>query len=218
MFLNIYIIILAVNAGSMRQYLLLAAAVTCVAGLYLASTLAGPASISLASLAEHEGETVQVTGLVVHVERYDTAASFLLRDGSVSARVFSPDGVTGRVGDRVQVTGTVQRYEGMLEIVSDEITVLEHANDTVPLPVLADRYSRYLDTCITTCGAAVNVTRHSFRLVNDSCSVEVRHPGRTCNVTAGDEATVTAMLRYDEEAMCFYLSLERSSHHVAGTG
>lgn len=214
MLLNGYIIIAAVNLGNMRQYLLLAAAVISIAGLYLVSTASDPASISPASLPEHEGEAVQVTGLVVHVERYNEAASFVLRDGSVSTRVFSPDGVAARLGDRVQVTGEVQRYEGTLEIVSEEVTILERANDTVPLSALAEQHSHFLDTCVTTHGVAVNVTRRSFRLVNGSCSVEVRHPGRPCNVTAGDQVIVTAMLRYDPQAMCFYLSIERNSHHV----
>ncbi len=201
-----------------RQYLLLAAAVGCIAGLYLASTASGPASISLARLAEHEGEEVQVTGLVVHVEHYDTAVSFVLRNGSVSTTVFSPDGAPVRLGDRVQVTGEVQRYEGMLEILSEHTTILERANDTIPLQVLAEQHRRFLDTCITTRGAAVNVTPDSFRLVNGSCNVDVRHIGRTCNVTTGDVVTVTAMLRYDPERMCFYLSIERGTHGVERPG
>lgn len=204
--------------GNTRQYLLLGATIVCIAGLYLVGTASEPASISLVNLAEHEGEEVQVTGLVVYVERYDRAASFVLRDGPVSARIFSPDGTAARQGDQVRVTGTVQRYQGMLEIVAENIAVVEHANTTVQLPVLAERYSDFLDTTVTTAGSAANVTPDSFRLVDGCCSINVRHPSGACTVTPGDRVAVTAMLRYDPEAMCFYLSIERSAHGIERQG
>jgi hypothetical protein len=207
-----------VNLGSSRQHLLLGAALVCIAGLYLLATASEPASIPLADLADYEGETVRVTGLAVQVERYDSSASLLLRDSSTSAWVYVPDGVTVRRGDRIRVTGTVQRYEGRLEIMADGVTVLAYTNDSIPLPLLASRHDDFCDTTVTVNGTAANVTRHGFRLADGTCSILVRHPGRTYNITRGDEVTVTAMLRYDPDTMCFYLSTERSSHQVTRLG
>ncbi len=206
------------NPGSSRQYLLLGAALVCIAGLHLLATASEPTSIPLADLAEHEGKTVRVTGLVVQVERYDSSASLLLRDGSTSARVYVPDEVTVRRGDRIRVTGTIQRYEGRLEIMADGVTVLAYTNDSIPLPVLASLHSRYRDTTVTVNGTAANATMHGFRLADGTCSIMVRHPGRTYNITRGDEVTVTAMLRYDHDTLSFYLSTERSSHQVTRLG
>lgn len=206
------------NRGDTRQYLLLAAAVICIAGLYLAGTASEPSSISLADLDEHEGETVQVAGYVVHVERYSQASGFVLRNDSVSARVFSPDGADVRLADRVRVTGTVQRYEGRLEIMADNVTKLASAGHAVPLSVLAGQYDEFLDTTVTTNGSVEKVTDTAFQLVDGSCCITVRHPEGPCNVSAGDRVSVTAAVRYDPGILCFYLSIERDDHHVALRG
>ncbi|MFO8133713.1 MAG: OB-fold nucleic acid binding domain-containing protein [Thermoplasmatota archaeon] len=206
------------NRGDTRQYLLLAAAVVCIAGLYLVGTASEPSSISLADLDEHEGETVQAAGLVVHVQRYSQAASFVLRNGSVSARVFSPHGADIRQGDRVRVTGTVQRYQGRLEIMADNVTVLASAIRMVPLSVLAGCYDDFLGATVTVNGSAARVGPEMFRLADGSHSIEVRHPEQACNLTAGIEVSVTGTLRYDPDILCFYLSIERDDHWIARRG
>jgi hypothetical protein len=103
------------------------------AGPLDAGTGAGPASIDLADLAGHEGQRVQVGGLVMDVDE----TGFALDDGTALGRVAAGGDAAALLpllapGDAVGVTGLVRAADG------GPVVRLERASDLVRLGDLGE--------------------------------------------------------------------------------
>lgn len=96
--------------------------VACILFLYFLSTLSQPIMIDLHEIPEYEGKQVIVEGVVTE-HRTTTYGGQIIEIENLDSKnssktiVFVEGETPVEYGDRIQVTGTVQRYKGEWEIV-----------------------------------------------------------------------------------------------------
>jgi hypothetical protein len=97
--------------------------------------------IDASGVSDSDGVYCSIIGVVTSPD-YDGNAgySFYMSDATGSINVFSFSDIgtfAANVGDAIRVVGTIDQFNGLLEIVADSITVLSSGNSVVALPAAA---------------------------------------------------------------------------------
>ncbi len=73
---------------------------------------------------DHLGETVTIQGVVFSPNYQTSNNSFYISDGTAGTDIFmySPPLYTWNMGDMLEITGVVNQYNGMTEIIPDDST------------------------------------------------------------------------------------------------
>ncbi|MDD5778446.1 MAG: hypothetical protein PHU95_03245 [Candidatus Thermoplasmatota archaeon] len=209
-------------SGTNKRYVYLAAALAGLAGLYTLGCYVQPPQVSITDVQEHEGETVSVVGRVVDAYQAGEASIITICRGDARLMVFVPGGCAVHYGDRVEVEGTVQRYQGRWEIAADRVETLRSWDAvSIPLWELASHYDDYVDTNVNVTGYISRLYESSFYLtdVQQQYSVQVRHP-RSMNLSARrhDQVAVRARLTYTPDTMSLYLDICEEAHGITVLG
>lgn len=90
--------------------------------MYAAGEFLEPEKADIGEISENDvGETLVVEGTVADFYSTDTASFFTLEDGSGSISVTDFDSRKFDNGERINVSGQVDLYQGDLQIVASEI-------------------------------------------------------------------------------------------------
>lgn len=203
----------------MRRYLYLAGAVLCILFLYFLSVISHPYEIDISDVDNYEGKVVTVEGIVAGKECGDTFEMLTIRDGNHSAQVFVYGSTGVQYGDRLRVTGKVERYGGRMEIHAKTIEVVEKWDgESMPLWELSENFMDYVGTNVNVTGYIYGLHGGYFYLTDfdREYRIKVYHP-ENFSVRAGDHehVSVRATFRYDSESMCMYLEINGKNHGVS---
>ena len=127
-----------------------------IACLYFLSTLSQPALIELKDVSKYEGKSVIVEGIVTEHRLTNYGSQIITIENDNTSTIVFVEGETNiEYGDKIQVTGKVQKYKGDWEIVVDNIdfvkVIQKWQNITIPLWQLSASPEKYE-------GLNVNVT------------------------------------------------------------
>lgn len=208
------------------KYFVIALSVISIIILYFLSTLSQPVRIDLHELSQYDGKQVIVEGIVTD-HRTTTYGGQIIDiknlDGknSTKATVFVEGETSIEYGDKIQVTGKVQKYKGEWEIVVNNerlVKILQKwSNITFPVWQLADSPDRYVGTNVNVTGFVDRIYDTYFYLVDsdEKYTVAVYYDSsRFFNFSQGNAVYVGARFVYDSNTLRYVLNANENTHNI----
>ena len=189
--------------------------------LYVLSLFSQPPTIALQDLQHNEGKKVVVDGIVLsyHLTSYGSQLIEIrdinATDSGYKATVFSQAESPVEYGDHISVIGTVQKYNGEWEVVTDNersiFIIQKWQNISTPLWQLAQNPERYAGTHVCVTGVADQLSDDSFYL-NDPegkySLLALFNHSLTSSFSVGDTISVQATFAYDEKNLRYVLQTQ----------
>jgi hypothetical protein len=190
--------------------------------LYLLSKLAQLPIIELHELSDYEGKEVTIKGIVTehYITRYGSQI-INIEDQNASATIFVEKKTDVEYGDKVQVTGEVQKYRDEWSVVVNDnrfIKILKKwDNVSFPLWQLAENPSRYLNLNVNVTGFVEFVSNSNFYLVD----IEKKHSliifyslARNFTIYPGQKISALGRFSFDEENFRYKLDICDEKHAI----
>jgi DNA/RNA endonuclease YhcR with UshA esterase domain len=193
-----------------------------IALLYFLSTLSNPVVIDISQLSEYEGKQVTVKGIVIEHQTttYDSQL-IKIKEGNSSAIAFIEGSLDIQYGDKIEVTGKVQKYKENWEIVVDNVrnvNIIHHwQNITIPLWELAQNPSRYQDLNVNVSGYIEAVHDSYFYLADqtgDHSILVFYHNLEPSAIYPGQKAHIAAAFNYHQEDLRYTLEICEENHGI----
>ncbi len=202
----------------MRKYAYLAGAVIFILCLYFLGMFSHPTEISISDVEKYEGKMVVVQGMVVAKECSEKSEVLTIKDGNYSTKVFIYGSTGAFYGDRVEVSGKVERYDGQIEISADYVKISEKWDgEGMPLWDLSENFMEYAGTNVNVTGYINGIHGDYFYLTDfdRKYKIKVFYPEKTSlNVENYEHVYVKAMFKYDPEKLCMYMEIKEEEHGV----
>ena len=198
----------------------LAISVTGILLLYLISKVSEPQLVEISELSDYAGKTVTVRGIVK--EQYMTKYGshvITIEDNNATAKVFAEEKTDIDYGDKIQITGEIQKYNNEWEIITDgPVRVLKKwQNLSVPLHQIAENPYKYLGVNINVTGYVEFISNSIFYLrdleKNNSVLVEYFLSDKL-QVYPGKKVQIFAKFTFDAENFRYKLVICDESHAV----
>lgn len=191
--------------------------------LYLISKLSQPVLINISEMHEYEGKSVIIKGLVKehHLTKYGSQIITIFDENSTT-EIFVEGQMDIEYGDKIQVTGKVQKYQDRLELIVNDnrqVKILQKwQNITMPLWQLAENPTKYLDVNVNVSGYVEFISNENFYLVD----LEKKHSllvlyTYTKNVTIypGEKIYVSGKFCFDKENFRYKIRVCEDYHKIS---
>lgn len=194
--------------------------------LYFLSTLTQPIVIELSELPEYEDKQVTVEGIVAehYITSYESQIIKIEGDNA-TAMVFVEGKSDVEYGDKIQVTGKVQKYKGDWEIVVGNerfVTILQKwQNISIPLWQIAENPVKYDGLNINVTGYIDAVYDAYFYLVDEEATHSIivfYNYFEHGSVYSGQKVDIAAQFRYDPEDLRYKLDVMDETHGITLSG
>ena len=197
-------------------------AITGTLFLYFLSTLSKPVIIELQDIPEYENKKIVTKGFVKEYFSTKYGSQLItIQNATFSAIVYVEGSTNVEYGDKVSVTGKVQKYLDDWEIILDDkrnLEILEKWNGTShPLWEIAQNPGFYLDLNLNISGF-VDAVYDSFFYLRDletNYTIPVyfnRYLGS--EIYPGKEVVVYARFKFDEKQLRYILEFFDENHGV----
>lgn len=208
------------------KYFVIILSIACIIFLYFLSTLSKPIVIELNEIPNYEGKQVIVEGVVTE-HRITTYGGQIIEiknldnENVSETMIFVERQTSVEYGDRIQVTGIVQKYKDEWEIVVNNekhIKILQKWNNiTFPLWQLAENPDKYVGTNVNVTGFINRIYDAYFYLIDSEEKYTVVvyfDPPKFYNFSQGAAVYVGARFVYDAETMRYVLSAKEETHRI----
>jgi len=194
--------------------------------LYFLSTLTQPIVIELSELPEYEDKQVTVEGVVAehYITSYESQIIKIEGDNA-TAMVFVEEKSDVEYGDKIQVTGKVQKYKGDWEIVVGNerfVTILQKwQNISIPLWQIAENPVKYDGLNINVTGYIDAVYDAYFYLVDEEATHSIivfYNSFEHGSVYSGQKVDIAAQFRYNPEDLRYKLDVMDETHGITLSG
>jgi hypothetical protein len=204
------------------KYLSLLISVAGILILYFLSELSQPPAIDIHKMPDYEGKQVIVDGIVKdhRVTKYGSQI-ITIENNNVTTTVFV-EGITEvEYGDKIRVTGEVQKYKGGWELVINDkelLKILEKwYNISFPLWQLAENPTRYLNLNVNVTGYVESISNAFFYLVD----IEQKHSlivfyklSGNITIFSGQKVSVSGKFSFDQENFRYQLEICEEKHGI----
>jgi len=197
-------------------------AITGTIFLYFLATLSKPVAIELVEIPRYEGKKITTQGVVTEYFTTKYASQMItLKDENFTVIVYV-EGITDvEYGDKISVTGEIQKYREDWEIMVNDkknLQIIEKwQNISLPLWVLAQKPIYYLGLNVNVTGFIDIVYNSFFNLVdlktNTSIPVYFEYY-QGDNISSGKKVTIFAKFMFDEQQLRYKLVLCDEKHGV----
>jgi hypothetical protein len=197
-------------------------AITGTLFLYFLSTLSKPVIIDLERISEFENKKIVTQGFVKEYFSTKYGSQLITIQNNTSCAVVYVEGSTNvEYGDKIRVTGEVQKYLDDWEIILDDkrnLEILQKWNGTShPLWEIAQNPVFYLDLNVNITGFVDSIydsffylrdleTNHTIPVYYDRYLGSEIHPGK--------EVVVYGRFKFDEKQMRYILEFFDENHGV----
>jgi len=190
--------------------------------LYFLSALTQPVVIELSELSEYEDKQVTVEGIVTehYITSYESQIIEIEGDNT-TAMVFVEEKSDVEYGDKIQVTGKIQKYKGGWEIVVGNerlVTILQKwQNISIPLWQIAENPVKYDGLNINVTGYVDAVYDAYFYLVDEEATHSIivfYNSFEYGSVYSGQKVDIAARFRYDPEDLRYKLDVIDETHGI----
>jgi len=106
--------------------------------LFFISTLSEPMNIKLCEISKYESKNIKTQGIVIdHYQTKFGSQIIKIRQDNTTVTIFLEDKITVDYGDKISVTGIVQKYNNEWEIIVENKNFLEIIQkwDNISLPI-----------------------------------------------------------------------------------
>lgn len=196
--------------------------------LYLLSLISQPPLIQLQTISQYEGKQVTIEGIVVDYYTTQQESQIikikenLTTNSSINPVIlFVSQNKTVQYGDKLQATGTVQRYNENWEVIVDDrsaITIINRwKNRSFPLWQVAENPERFCGLNVNVTGNLKSVYSTYFYLsdIQKNYNLVVRTKSDlTENISSGHYVAVAGKFCYDDSTLQYYLGLMEENHGI----
>jgi DNA/RNA endonuclease YhcR with UshA esterase domain len=178
--------------------------------------------ISINEISKYEGKQVTIEGTVLehHLTKYGSQIIEIENDNATTT-VFIEGKIEIEFGDKIQVTGEIQKYEGEWEIVVNSINMVKiiekWKNSSFPLWQLAENPSKYLGLNINVSGYIDYISNSYFYLsdFDRKYSLPVFYTlVENLTISPGLKISVYGQFLFDEENFRYKLELNQKIHRI----
>jgi hypothetical protein len=190
--------------------------------LYFLSLLSKPVVIDLIEIPNYEGKKIITQGIVKEYFTTKYASQMItIKDENFSAIVYVEGTTDVEYGDKISVTGEIQKYKEDWEImVSDKknLQILEKwENISLPVRALSRQPLRYIDLNVNVTGVIDVIYNSFFNLVDLEANTVVPvyfdyYQG--ANISSGKKVVIFAKFLFDEQQLRYKLVLCDEKHGV----
>ncbi len=190
--------------------------------LYFLSTLSSPIVVELNELPGYDSKKVTTEGVVLDYFTTKHGSQMItIKQNNFSAVVFLEGICDVEYGDRIQVTGEVQKYMDDWEIVVDNkknLEIIEKWNNfSSPIWQLAQNPEKYLGLNINVTGYIESIFDDYFYIVdieNKHSLVVFYSNYLNLSLHPGKKACIFAKFLYDEKNLRYKLELCDEKHEI----
>ena len=190
--------------------------------LYFLSKISQPILIEIAEMEKYDGREVTVRGIIkeYNVNRFGNQIITIF-DKNQTAEIYI-EGITDvEYGDKIQVTGTVEKYQKKIEIVvSDtrQVKLLKKwQNITIPLRQIAQNPTRYIGLNVNVSGFVEFISNDNFYIVDleNKHSILVEYLNyRDVTIYPGQRINVFGKFSFDEKNFRYKLKVFEEIHRI----
>lgn len=183
--------------------------------------------IDLHEIPDYEGKQVIIEGIVID-HRITTYGGQIIEIKNLDAEnsskiiVFVEEKTSVEYGDKIQATGTVQKYKDEWEVVINNerfVEILQKWNNTTfPLWQLAENPDRYIGINVNVTGVIDRKYDTYFYLVDSEGQYTVAvyyEPSKFYNFSQGDPVYVEARFTYDSKTMRYTLQTKDEAYGIS---
>ena len=190
--------------------------------LYFLSELSQPPAIEIHEIPDYEGKQVIVEGIVKdhRVTKYSSQI-ITIENNNTRIAVFVEGISDVEYGDKIQVTGEVQKYKEGWEIVSNDnrlVKMLEKwYNISFPLWQLAENPTKYLNLNVNVTGYVESISNAYFYLVDieQKYSLIVFYKlSDNITIFSGQKVSVSGKFSFDEKNFKYQLEICEENHGI----
>jgi len=190
--------------------------------LYFISLLSKPIVIDLVNLSEYEGKQITTEGIVTNYYSTKYGSQLItIEDYNASATVFSEIYAEVEYGDRIRVTGEVQKYNDEWEIIVNDkhsISVIKKwENISMPLWQIAQNPQRYDGLNVNVTGFVDSVYDDYFYLAdeNDEHFLFVFYNAyENEKIYPGQKVNLRGLFKFDTENFRYILTTDGENHAI----
>lgn len=210
------------------KYIVVLISIACIVILYVLSLLSQPIAISLADVPSYEGQQVIITGTVT--QQHTTTYGHMIEindvddDNSTSIIIYVEEQTTIEYGDKIQATGTVQKYNDEWELIVPNAkaiqTLQKWENITMPLWQLAEHPTRYTGINVNITGIIDRDYDSYFYVIDpdDKHTLMVSYSSeKKQNISQGSQVLVRGQFLYDEETLRYLIVVSEEHHSISTT-
>jgi hypothetical protein len=190
--------------------------------LYFLSILSKPVVIDLVEIPRYEGKKITTQGFVTEYFTTKYASQMItLKDENFSVIVYVEGTTDVEYGDRISVTGEIQKYKEDWEVMvgdKNNLQILQKwENISIPLWSLAQQPARYLGLNVNVTGFIDVVYNSFFNLVDLKTNISIPvyfeyYSG--ASIYSGKKVTIFAKFLFDENQLRYKLVLCDEKHGV----
>lgn len=190
--------------------------------LYTISLFSKPAVVELIKLPEYEGKQITTQGIVKNYYSTKYGSQLItIVDNNASATVFTEEETIVEYGDKIRVTGEVQKYNDCWEIIVTDkhsiIIIQKWENISMPLWQIVQNPMRYEGLNVNVSGYIDSFYddyfyltdeegKHSIIVFYTSYDSKTFHPGQKVNVAG--------LFKFDKENFRYVLTLCDRMHKI----
>lgn len=190
--------------------------------LYFVSKMYQPPLIAINQMPNYQDKQVIIEGIVIehHITKYGSQI-ITIENNNATTTIFVEGIADIEFGDKIRVSGDVQKYkEGWEIVVNDahQVKILEKwCNISIPLWQLADNPSKYINLNIQVNGYVDSISNSYFYLTD----LEKNHfipifyeLGKNITISAGQKICVNGKFSFDKENLRYKIELTEESHNI----
>jgi len=178
--------------------------------------------ISICEIPKYEGKQVTIEGMVIehHLTKYGSQI-IKIESNNATTTVFIEGKTEVEFGDKIQVTGEIQKYEGEWEIVVNSLNMVKiiekWGNRSFPLWQLAENPNKYLGLDINITGYIDYISNSYFYIADfeRKYSLPVFYElGKNITISPGQKISAFGQFLFDEENFRYKLELSQEIHSI----
>lgn len=190
--------------------------------LYFLSQLSQPPYIEIKEMKNYDGKQVIVEGIVTDYKLTKQGNQIItIDDKNTKTTVFVEGKTEVEYGDKIRVTGSVQKYENNWEIVIDNNRLLKIVEKwhsiSFPLWQLAENPTKYLNLNVNVTGILESSSNAFFYLIDSErgYSIIVFYDlSRNITIIPGQKVCVLGKFSFDEENFRYQLNIFEEKHKI----
>jgi uncharacterized protein YdeI (BOF family) len=191
--------------------------------LYAMTLFSKPVVIELSKLPQYEGKQITTQGIVKNY--YSTKYGnqmITIEDNNASATVFSEEEITVEYGDKIRVTGEVQKYNDCWEIIVNDkrsITIIQKwENISMPLWQIVQNPGRYEGLNVNVSGYVDSLYDDYFYLIDEKGDYSILvfyNSYEPEAVYPGQKVSVAGLFSFEKENFRYVLSICDRTHKIS---
>jgi len=190
--------------------------------LYFLLKISQPSAIGISEIPSYEGKQVTIEGMVIehHLTKYSSQI-IKIENNNATTTVFIEGKIDVEFGDKIKVTGDVQKYEGEWELVVNSLNLIKilekWGNRSFPFWQLAENPTKYVGLEVNISGYIDYISNSYFYIADfeRKYSLLVTYDlTKNITISPGQKISAFGQFLFDEKNFRYKLELNTQTHYI----